>query len=68
MPFAVEMYMDSVTEAAVWKLCESVSDAGISSFMLKSGARPHISLALFKEIDLADFKSELRLDLQVFMS
>ncbi len=52
--------MDSVSEAAIWKLFESVSDAGLSSFMLKSGARPHVSLALFKEIDLADFKSELK--------
>ena len=60
MPFAVEMYMDSVAEASVWKLCESISEAGLSSFMLKIGARPHVSLALFKEIDLIDFKSELK--------
>ena len=32
MPFAVEMYMDSVAEASVWKLCESISEAGLSSF------------------------------------
>jgi hypothetical protein len=61
MPFAVEMYMDSVSEAAILGFCEAIADAGLSSSVLKSGVRPYVSLALYKKIDLADFRSELEL-------
>jgi 2'-5' RNA ligase len=53
------MYMDSVIEAAIWGLWQAIADAGVSSFVVKSGARPHVSLALYEKIDLAEFRSEL---------
>jgi 2'-5' RNA ligase len=62
--FAVELNFDPVTTAKIRDLWIQLADADISSFMLDVHAEPHISLAVFDDIDLvsagemvADFAS-----------
>ena len=52
MPFAVEMYMDSDTEARVRHIWTQFASAGVKSSMLDAGYRPHISLGVCEELDV----------------
>lgn len=54
MPFVVELYLDPSTEASVRETWEAIAAAGLDSSMLKSGARPHVSLAISDHIDQAE--------------
>jgi hypothetical protein len=46
MPYAVELYFDPTGEALVRNMWQALADAGISSTMLDTGFRPHVSLAV----------------------
>src|SRR5262245_52848517 len=52
MGFAVEMYFDQKTEKALRELCKVLADAGVRSVLDEIGDRPHISLAVFSQVDV----------------
>ena len=62
MGFAVELYLDSLTDAKVRRVWASLAEAGINSHLITVGARPHVSLAVFGELD----PECLRADMQDF--
>ncbi len=51
MGYAVELYFDSQTEKSVWDLRHILIGQGISSAISELGDRPHISLAVFPNVD-----------------
>lgn len=52
MGFAVELYFDTGLEAAIRALRVELGNAGIPPFMDEIGDRPHVSLAVFSELDV----------------
>jgi 2'-5' RNA ligase len=60
MSFAVEMYFDESTEAAVRNLWKAVADAGLSTAVLDGVQRPHVTLGVCDELS-ANFKNALAL-------
>jgi 2'-5' RNA ligase len=51
MGFAVEMYFDERTEKALRDLRKVLTDAGVRPVLDEMGDRPHISLAVFSQIE-----------------
>ena len=51
MGYAVELYFDSQTEKGVWDLRHTLIDQGILSTLGDLLDRPHISLAVFPDVD-----------------
>lgn len=52
MAYVVELYPDPETEDAVRATWQALAEAGISSFMLDGGYRPHVSLAISDDVNL----------------
>lgn len=46
------MFIDEEGEATIRGIWENVCDAGISSFMPDTGVRPHITLAVYDQLDI----------------
>lgn len=59
MGFAVEMYFDERTEMALRDLRGVLTAAGVKPVLDEMGDRPHISLAVFSQIDPDDMLEEL---------
>ena len=59
MGFAVEMYFDEKTEKALRDLRKVLSDAGVRPVLDEMGDRPHISLAVFSQVDVNVLLEEL---------
>lgn len=53
MGYAVELYFDAPTEKRVWDLRHALIAQGIKSTITELGDRPHISLAVFPDVDCA---------------
>lgn len=51
MPYGVELYLDQAAEDAVRQTWEAIAAAGLDSYMIDSGVRPHVSLAISDHID-----------------
>jgi len=51
MPYAVELFFDARTDAAVRKLWKWLADEGISTYLASSDSIPHISLGGFDDLD-----------------
>ena len=51
MGYVVELYFDREAEERVTRLWDTFAQRGITSFLPSIGSRPHISLAVFDEID-----------------
>lgn len=62
MGFAVELYFDPQTEARVRGLWQTLASQGVNSYQIDVGARPHISLAVFTDLD----PERLRADMEDF--
>ena len=52
MGFAVEMYFDEKTEKSLRDLRKILTDAGVKPVLDEIGDRPHISLAVFSQVDV----------------
>ncbi|MCX8025831.1 MAG: 2'-5' RNA ligase family protein [Thermanaerothrix sp.] len=52
MSYAVELYLDSATEAVVRQVWDRLADAAVSAVMRESGYRPHVSLGVGDGLDL----------------
>jgi 2'-5' RNA ligase len=59
MGFAVEMYFDEKTEKALRDLRKVLSEAGVKPVLDEIGDRPHISLAVFSQVDVDVLLEEL---------
>ena len=59
MPFVVELYFDSSTEATIREAWEAIDDAGISDSMPKGGYRPHVSLGVCDHLETDSLALEL---------
>ena len=51
MAFAIQLFVDPVSDTAVRILWEEVARIGLSK-MRDSGNRPHVSLAIYRELDV----------------
>jgi 2'-5' RNA ligase len=52
MTFAIQLFLDPVSDTAVRSVWEELANTGLSH-MRDSGNRPHISLALYRELDVS---------------
>ena len=52
MPFAIQLFVDPVSDSIVRSLWEEIASAGLFA-MRDSGNRPHVSLAIYRELDVA---------------
>ncbi|HEV8290701.1 MAG TPA: 2'-5' RNA ligase family protein, partial [Tepidisphaeraceae bacterium] len=59
MGFAVEMYFDEKTEKTLRDLRKTLTEAGIRPVLDEMGDRPHISLAVFSQVDVDVLLEEL---------
>ena len=59
MPFAVELYFDEESDAAVRKLWRALSDAGVPS-LDGTPYRPHVSLSVCDEVSVPEFDGLLK--------
>ena len=59
MVFAVEMYFDPEADRAVRQIWQNIAEAGLKSFMLEGNYRPHISLSVCQELDIAGLSQAL---------
>ena len=59
MGYAIELNLSTESAARIVKLWEALASESISSTMLDVGAQPHISLAVFEELDPAALRESL---------
>jgi 2'-5' RNA ligase len=59
MGFAVELYFDQKTEKALLDLRKILTDAGVRPVLDEMGDRPHISLAVFSQVDVEELLEEV---------
>ena len=52
MPFAIQLFVDPVSDSIVRSLWEDIARAGLFA-MRDSGNRPHVSLVIYRELDVA---------------
>ncbi len=63
MPYAVELLFDTVSSGKIEEIWQKLQCVGASEpdrDTLKSGAKPHVSLAVFNDIDIEDAGRKLR--------
>ena len=53
MPYTIELQLNRAAEAKFLKHWEIVRDEGVSDLLFRLGYRPHITLAMYREIDEA---------------
>ena len=52
MGYAVHLYFDKQTETRIFTLWQRLAEQGVSSVVLDIDSRPHVSLAVFKDINV----------------
>mgnify|MGYP006284593825 CR=1 FL=1 len=55
MPYGVTMFADHDTEQVIWDIWYRLKEYGITTFMLDNKVRPHITMAIYDEIDTDRF-------------
>lgn len=51
MKYAIEMYFDKETENEIMRLAQKVADNNLSTKFLEWKTRPHITMAVFNDVD-----------------
>ena len=59
MGFGVELIFDTDSEARIKSLWDVLAEATGNTYLLDSGSRPHISLALFESLEGVDLRDAL---------
>lgn len=54
MPYAVKLLFDAEGETRVRRIWETLKAAGLSNYMVDSGSRPHIALAVYDRLKSQD--------------
>jgi 2'-5' RNA ligase len=60
MPFGVILYFDDQTETSILNVWKSLAENRLTSSMLTEGIRPHITLAIFDDLDCRPCENELK--------
>jgi hypothetical protein len=60
MGYAVEMFFDERTENKIRGYFKLLSELGLSKTIYDIGTRPHISLAVYSEVDLNQLSKKLK--------
>ena len=60
MAFAVELYFDTTSEAAVRAIWRELAERGIARSLHESENRPHVSLAVYEQLQLVECERALR--------
>lgn len=61
MPYALQLYFDPGTDAMVRQLWCRFAEAGIARHLAESANRPHLTLAIYDDLDVAMAERELLL-------
>ena len=59
MPYGVMLYFDVQTEETISNIWQSLAKHDLSSSMLDAGIRPHLTLAIYEELDCRPCENEL---------
>jgi len=59
MPFAVALFLDETSSAAITNVWHKLADRGVSSSQLESGFRPHVTLGIAEQFNLEDGRAFL---------
>lgn len=59
MHLVVELYFDEATETAIRSLWHTLASTGVSAGLGEIDSRPHISVAVYHELDLGPFQTAL---------
>ena len=51
MTYAIELFFDNETEDKIMSLAKKIADAGLSTKYLEWKTRPHVTLAIFNDVD-----------------
>jgi 2'-5' RNA ligase len=60
MPFAVHLFFDANTEAIIKSGWRKLADTGLAPYMHQSANRPHISLAIYQQVNLKECEQLLK--------
>lgn len=53
MPYTIELQLNRAAEAKFLKHWATLRDEGVSDLLFRLGYRPHVTLAMYREIDEA---------------
>ena len=59
MPYAVMLYFDNQTETTINKVWQALADDNLATGVQYAGIRPHITLAIYDELDCRSCENEL---------
>ena len=59
MPYGVMLYFDVQTEKTISNIWQSLAKHDLSSSMLDAGIRPHLTLAIYEDLDCRPCENEL---------
>lgn len=59
MPFAVVLYFDEINERKFLNIWESLAKEGLSTNLIEAGIRPHITLAIYDELECRPCENKL---------
>ncbi|GAC1335231.1 MAG: 2'-5' RNA ligase family protein [Chloroflexota bacterium] len=60
MSFAIEMFLDAASAAAVRRIWRNVTEAGLMAPTHAGEARPHVSLAIYDDLERPAFEAALK--------
>jgi 2'-5' RNA ligase len=60
VPFAVHLYFDAPSEEVIWVIWNKLAESGVAPYMAASGARPHVSLAIYETVVLPEMERRLQ--------
>ena len=60
MPFAVHLYFDTVSEETIWTIWRNLAHSGVAPYMAASGARPHVTLAIYKTVAVSETEQHIQ--------
>ncbi len=64
MGFAIEMFFDKSTECAILEYWKSLYDTDLSKVLFELGGRPHITLAVYNDVDVNKLRDKLAIFLE----
>jgi 2'-5' RNA ligase len=59
MPFAVHLFFDANTEAAIKSVWKKLAETEIAPYLYRSANRPHLTLAIYQQLDLSACEQQL---------
>ena len=60
MPFAVQLLLDTRAAERIRGVWEALRDADVSSVMLDLGSKPHVTLAVYEDLEIEPFETQVK--------